>query len=115
MTTKLIAGYSQWCNICKTRSHVLLSKDWDWEQSVAVLGCRNYARFKVSEKQATGRYLEADDVSIEDLGEVMGGRSVTSSSILEGGVQPIHIPAKDAHRVQFIYVKSQSMLYNELT
>ena len=42
-------------------------------------------------------HLKANNVSLEDLGEVMGGRGVSDRGILEGIVESVDVPADDAH------------------
>ena len=54
-------------------------------------------KVKVQQKRKPVLHLEADDVGLEDFGEVIWDGGVAGARILESGVQTIHIPAHNPH------------------
>jgi hypothetical protein len=67
----------------------------------------------MQQKRKLVLHLEADDVGLEDFGEVIWDGGVAGARILESGVQTIHIPAHNPHCDALS--PRPSLQFNELT
>ena len=52
-------------------------------------------------------YLEAKNMSIEDLREIGSNGAMAVGCILESGIQSIHIPTNDPHHACVMYASIQ--------